>query len=152
MKNDPFISFFFSYDCALSFAQSATPTLEEISEKIPEIGSFQSSEFVPPIGGKIILLNVDKFEVRFFFFQDTRTSDSTLSFKKYLKESKMANVPGRLLDLGYGQIIAFTPSDEEKEKGVHYMLSLRPLPLDQTPSQKSLSMAFTRKDSKSPTS
>ena len=103
------------------------PTLEEVVENIPEIGLFQSSELVSPMGGKIVNLNGENFEVRFFFFQDTRSTDQKLPFKDYLKNTEKSKVSGKVMDLGYGKIIAFSPSDEEKEEGVHYMLSLRPL-------------------------
>ncbi len=144
-------TFLFLLLCApLNFAQGAEITLEKISDNIPEIGLFKSSEFVPPIGGKVISLSGEKFEVRFFFFQDTREPDRHISFKEYLRNSATSKIPGRVMNLGYGQIIVFLPNDAEKEEGIHYMLSLRSL--EHSLDQKDISVASSRKVQKQPLS
>ncbi|XP_022778446.1 uncharacterized protein LOC111320007, partial [Stylophora pistillata] len=47
---------------------------------------------------------------------NTRSTDQKLPFKDYLKNTEKSKVSGKVMDLGYGKIIAFSPSDEEKEE------------------------------------
>lgn len=107
-----------------SLAMSAT-SLESVIKADPEAAAQTSSELISPASGKLIKLADGQYQIRLFYFEDTKGKLGKVSFQDFASQNNLLqsqSQAGPDLDIEY-----FVQPQEWKDQGVYYFLSFRKL-------------------------
>ncbi len=107
-------------------------TLGEVLAACPELAQFNASSFLFAVkdGEAIRKVGKEKYELRYFTFfvspefeQNSKIAHAP--FAKICQDHKLAQTVSQTKNSGYGDLEVFTQSEEMKNKGIYYTLSLR---------------------------
>lgn len=99
--------------------------LGDIIKVIPHVGQFLPSKFVAPISPKIVKINGEEYELRYFTFY--MPEFGKMIFEDFIEKEGLMEQESKTTDLGSVQTEVFLQSDELKNRGIYYTLSIRKL-------------------------
>lgn len=100
--------------------------LGKIIETIPQVDKFIASKLVAPISASIVMIDGQEYELRYFTFYMPESIEK-IFFGNFIKKEGLMEQESQITDIGFIKTEVFLQSDNLKEKGIFYTLSIRKL-------------------------